>query len=340
MGIPHYTERKYLFPLLILLLLWIAFSSQARAKDGDVHFGPIRSRNQYPPFMLFLDLYPDGAKTIPKGHVKCSVNVEYSNIYQIEMGPGWHVEADLETLRASLDVAYGLCDDLDVGVETSFVYLLGGFLDHTVEEVHDILSISNHSRDLRRENDLSYLISHDGRSWFFVDSPTSGLGDILLYGKYRFLSEGPKIASASLRLGVKFPTADEERGMGSGEFDVGYGLVLEKHWGKWALYLNLNHLLLGEPDGDFEIDIHNAFSGSIAVEYWLWDNFSLLTQINGHTSPYATGIKALDDDALQILFGIKYRFLKDAVWQVSFTEDIGGITITDFTVHTGIVFSY
>jgi len=290
--------------------------------------------------MLFVDLYPDGAQTIPKGHVKCSLNMEYSNIYQIRMGNGWHVEADVEALRASLDVVYGLWDDLDVGVEIPFVYLLGGFLDHTVEEVHDILSVSNFHRDLRRENELSYFIRRDGRTWFFVDLPTSGLGDILLHGKYSFVNEGPKIPSASLRLGVKFPTGDEERGMGSGEFDLGYGLVLEKHWGKWAFYLDLNHLLLGDPDGDYEIDIHNAFSGSIGVEYWLWDNFSLLIQINGHTSPYATGIEALDDDALQILFGIKYRLLKDVVWQISFTEDIWGVTVTDFTVHTGIVFSF
>ena len=288
--------------------------------------------------MLFLDLYPDGAETIPKGRLKSSLNIEYSNIYQIRVESGWHVEVDMEAFRASLDVVYGLWDDLDVGIEIPFVYFLGGFLDHTVEEVHDILSVSNFKRDLRRENDLNYFIRRDGRSWFFVHSPTSGLGDILLHGKYRFLTEGPKIPSASLRVGLKFPTGDEERGMGSGEFDLGYGLALEKHWGKLGFYLNLNHLLLGDPDGDFDMDIHNAFSGSIAVEYWFWDRFSLIAQVNGHTSPYGTSNEALDDDALQILFGIKYRFLKNLTWQVSFTEDIGGITVPDFTIHTGIVF--
>lgn len=329
--------KKYLSFSVILLLLFLHSNSYCQGRDAID--GPIRSRNQYPPFMLFMDLYPDGANTAPKGHVKCSFNMEYSNIYQIQAWDGWHAEADMEALRVSLDVVYGLWDDLDVGVEIPFVYLLGGFLDHTTEEVHDILSVSNHIRDLRRENDLSYFIRHDGRYWFSVDSPTSGLGDIVLHGKYRFLREGPKIPSSSIRLGVKFPTGDEERGMGSGEFDLGYGLVLEKHWGKWGFYLGLNHLLLGDPDGVFDIDIHNAFSGTFALEYWLWENFSLLGQINGHTSPYSTGIEALDDDDLQILFGVKYRFLKNAIWQISFTENIEGLTVSDFTIHTGIVFS-
>ena len=94
----------------------------------------------------------------------------------------------------------------------------------------------------------------------------------------------------------------------------------------------------GDPDGGFDIDIHNAFSGSFAVEYSLWENFSVLGQINGHTSPYGPDIRSLSDDALQILFGIKYRFLKNAVWQISFTEDIGGVTVSDFAIQTGIVF--
>ncbi len=76
------------------------------------------------------------------------------------------------------------------------------------------------------------------------------------------------------------------------------------------------------------------------MEYWPRDNFSLLIQINGHTSPYATGIEALDDDALQLLFGIKYPILRNVIWQASFAEDIVGITVTDFTLHTGIMFSY
>ncbi len=329
-------NKRIVSSAIIVLFLFLRPNSYCHG--GDSLDGPIRSRNQYPPFMLFLDLYPDGAKPHPKRHVKCSVNMEYSNIYQIREEPGWHVEVDTEALRASLDVVYGLWDDLDVGIEIPFIYFLGGFLDHTTEEVHDLLSVSNFSRDLRRENDLSYFINREGKSWFFVDSPTSGLGDILLHGKYRFLREGSKVPSVSLRLGVKFPTGDEERGMGSGEFDLGYGIAVEKHWGKLALYLNLNHLLLGDPDGDFDIDIHNAFSGSFAAEYRPWKKFSLVAQINGHTSPYGTGMKSLDDDALQILVGVKYRILKDLTWQISFTEDIGGVTVSDFTIHTGIVF--
>lgn len=323
-----------------MLLLLLFFQPHSYCQGNDAIEGLIRNRNQYPPFMLFLNLYPDGAQIIPKGHIKSSLTIEYSNIYQIKMGPGWHAEADMEVLRASLDVVYGLWDDLDVGGEIPFVCFLGGFLNHTIEEVHDILSVSNFNRDLRRENDLSYFIRRDGKSWFFIDSPTSGLGDILLHGKYRFISEGAKIPSASFRVGVKLPTGDEQRGMGSREFDLGYGLVLEKHWDKWVFYLDLNHLLLGDPDGEFDIEIHNAFSGSIAVEYWPRDNFSLLIQINGHTSPYATGIEALDDDALQILFGIKYPLLRNVVWKVSFTEDILGITGADFTLQMGIVHSY
>lgn len=66
----------------------------------------------------------------------------------------------------------------------------------------------------------------------------------------------------------------------------------------------------GDPDEGLDIDIHNAFSGSFAVEYSLWGKLFVLGQINGPTSPYGPDIRSLSDDALQILFGIKYRFLK------------------------------
>lgn len=72
-GITVSLSKRYLsFPVMLVLLF---LHSNSYCQKRDAIDGPIRSRNQYPPFMLCMDLYPDGAETIPKGHVKCSLDM-------------------------------------------------------------------------------------------------------------------------------------------------------------------------------------------------------------------------------------------------------------------------
>jgi hypothetical protein len=53
-----------------------------------------------------------------------------------------------------------------------------------------------------------------------VTQTEDGLGDILLKGEYVLLAEQAALPEITGSLKIKFPTADEDKGLGTGEFDV------------------------------------------------------------------------------------------------------------------------
>lgn len=56
----------------------------------------------------------------------------------------------------------------------------------------------------------------------------SGIGDILLQGRYYILDEQGLLPTVALLARIKFPTADRDRGLGTGEFDEKFGIQLSK----------------------------------------------------------------------------------------------------------------
>src|ERR1044071_259256 len=54
-----------------------------------------------------------------------------------------------------------------------------------------------------------------------------GLGDIVLAGRYIFIQEGiyPQFRGTAF---IKFPTADDDEGLGSGEFDQGFRIEFSR----------------------------------------------------------------------------------------------------------------
>jgi hypothetical protein len=84
-----------------------------------------------------------------------------------------------------------------------------------------------------------------------ADESESGLGDIILREETFFLRTGRgKTPALSLVLDVKLPTADEEKGLGTGERDWGAGLnyvqPLSIHW---RLLVNATRRFMKDPDG-------------------------------------------------------------------------------------------
>jgi hypothetical protein len=83
-----------------------------------------------------------------------------------------------------------------------------------------------------------------------VPERESGLGDIVLKGNYYLTEQSGPWPYLDLTAKLKVPTADEEKGLGTGEFDFGVGLDA-------SYRLNVVHLLLadiayafvGEPEG-------------------------------------------------------------------------------------------
>lgn len=93
-----------------------------------------------------------------------------------------------------------------------------------------------------------------------------GIGDILLAGKYQLLEESADDCFNLKGVArIKFPTADENKNLGTGEFDESLGLEFSKTLDeKWALFFDMYYTFIGDPPG---IDLDNEFAFSIGAGY-------------------------------------------------------------------------
>ena len=84
-----------------------------------------------------------------------------------------------------------------------------------------------------------------------VVATNSGLGDLVLRGGYNLITEN-KNAPFDLALTgkLKVPTADDSKGLGTGEFDAGAGLEFAKILPSgFTGYLDLYYTSIGDPSG-------------------------------------------------------------------------------------------
>ena len=72
-----------------------------------------------------------------------------------------------------------------------------------------------------------------------------GFGDIILRGRY-YLLEDPGLAPF---LKVKAPTANASKGLGTGEWDVGFGLEFDKRFEEFFILGDVGYTFIGDPPG-------------------------------------------------------------------------------------------
>ena len=79
---------------------------------------------------------------------------------------------------------------------------------------------------------------------------TSGLGDIILRGRYYIVEEKNWVPLIAITGRLKLPTADASRGLGTGKMDEGVGTEISKRLGdSWITFLDGGFNIIGRPDG-------------------------------------------------------------------------------------------
>lgn len=103
--------------------------------------------------------------------------------------------------------------------------------------------------------------------YLFTEQPSgreSGLGDLHMKTKVRFLKgREANPLSLSALLDVKFPSASRDKGLGTGEADVGLVGIASKAFFPATVHLNLGYTFVGKPPGQ---DLRDAFRYALAVE--------------------------------------------------------------------------
>lgn len=92
-----------------------------------------------------------------------------------------------------------------------------------------------------------------------------GLGDIIIGGAYYLMNETTDPLNVNLAASIKLPTADDDEGLGTGEFDETIGLETSKNLAdKWNGYFNMYYTFIGDPSNQ---PLDNQFTYSLGAGY-------------------------------------------------------------------------
>lgn len=119
-----------------------------------------------------------------------------------------------------------------------------------------------------------------------------GLGDITLTSGYTLLMDSDSTPHLRPTVYVKFPTADESKGLGTGAFDFGAGLVVSKWFGNWQPFAEGRYIVQGASVAENFItaDAGIAYSWSDSQVTSTFARFGS-SQFDGMSAPFEARIK-------------------------------------------------
>ena len=173
----------------------------------------------------------------------------------------------LATLESpALGYSYGLTDRVMVSVQLPYVVRTG------------IREASHHHHDESAHTHAEGGATHHETPETLDRGDTEGIGDLTLFGQYRFYGQDTGL-QASLLTGIKTPTGEtgerDDQGElfeaefqpGSGSWDPMFGLALSQSQGRWSVDGNVLYTIA--TDGTQHTDLGDRFHYNGAVTYRL-----------------------------------------------------------------------
>ena len=148
---------------------------------------------------------------------------------------------------------------------------------------------------------------------------TTGIGDVILRGRYYLVEEQDYVPLIAVTARLKLPTANASQGLGTGEFDHGYGVEISKLIGtSWLVFFDGGYNFIGDPDrgdGLGTLGLRNQYWYDVGTGYYLTKN--LLTSV--YFEEYRALVPGLPN-ARDVFFSSNYRL--SAAWRVN-----GGVAV-------------
>jgi hypothetical protein len=159
----------------------------------------------------------------------------------------------------------------------------------------------------------------------------SGLGDLLLRASYVVWQEGDFVPEIEPYVKIKFPTADSDRGLGTGDFDETIGVDLSKRLvDRLFGFVTVAYTFVGKPSGT---DFRNSFGWSVGPAYSIGP-LSLFAFIEG-----ATAISPGQSDPLELRVGAEYRLTRALKFSGAVTRGLSDGS-ADWGLSGGAIFRF
>jgi hypothetical protein len=128
----------------------------------------------------------------------------------------------------------------------------------------------------------------------------SGLGDIILRGRYYIVEEKDWVPLIAITGRLKLPTANESRGLGTGKMDEGVGAEVSKLWGaNWITFLDGGFNIIGRPE---DRNLRNQWWYDVGAGYYFTKDLLGSIYFEEYRS-LVSGVQNIRD----VFFGMNYR---------------------------------
>jgi hypothetical protein len=297
---------------------------------------PLYSKNLSPIAGLVGLPSQRNANTTAKGRVEAALHSSIASHYVAESSDTEYLNLDGETLRFALELRYGLADNWDVQLEIPWLDHSGGELDSLINDWHDLWGMSDGGRSDVPNDLLDYRYATAGTD-FYLEDDVSGLGDISLSLTHAFYRQDDSVASVVL--GYKFGSGDEDEFLGSGADDAFIALRfsgahlsdLPLSWHGQAGYLRA-----GGSDRLDDVQEQDLWFAGLALDWQVAQRWSLLLQVDSHAAPLDSDITGVGDEAVLLSVGARWRFAQAWSLDVDVVEDIRVETAPDVTFQASV----
>lgn len=93
----------------------------------------------------------------------------------------------------------------------------------------------------------------------------SGLGDVSCKARYNWIEQSETMPFIDLVARLKLPTADDKKGLGTGEIDIGFGAEVARRFAAaYIVFLDLTYTVIGDPPG---VNYHNRIDTDLGLGY-------------------------------------------------------------------------
>lgn len=130
-------------------------------------------------------------------------------------------------------------------------------------------------------------------------STESGLGDVWASLKYEVESFPLELGYLDVTGKIKFPTADEDDGLGTGEMDYTLQVDYAKPLGRLTPLLSVTYKIKGDPSG---VDLDNVWYVSAGTDWQMKQGLNV-----GVTLDFQETSSSGADDALELFTYLSYR---------------------------------
>ena len=229
----------------------------------------------------------DGACTVKKEDVKTWIATIDGKDYQVRPAtPSYDGDTGLFHLSSAYTLPKGKAsfslyrdnldrDPKDLDISTHGATIAYGASDKL--EIFGTIGIQN-----RVNADALFQPGFFNDNTFVSTGWETGFGDVKLGAKYKLLDDynGDGVGLA-LKAYVKLPTADEQKGLGTGKTDFGGDLILSKSLNRAAdIHASLGYEINGDPDG---VNIGNAFKWGVGLNVPACRTIQLQAELTGRS---------------------------------------------------------